>query len=91
MCQLLKGQTVSVLVWSFYSKTFHYTFEMVSDPHVVIRNLTIHLCIDQGRSIFGCVYALTISRPALSIPTTGCSPLCNTTVTVNQHINLIQI
>ncbi|KAM8740220.1 stabilin-2 isoform 1-T1 [Acanthopagrus schlegelii] len=34
-----------------------------------------------GRSIFGCVYALTISRPALSIPTTGCSPLCNTTVT----------
>ncbi|KAG7215107.1 hypothetical protein INR49_022755 [Caranx melampygus] len=36
-----------------------------------------------GSSIFGCVYTLSISfgHPDVSIPATGCSPLCNTTVT----------
>uniref|UniRef100_A0A3B4UC77 Stabilin 2 n=1 Tax=Seriola dumerili TaxID=41447 RepID=A0A3B4UC77_SERDU len=36
---------------------------------------------DQGASIFGCVYTFSIGSPAVSIPATGCSPLCNVTVT----------
>ncbi|XP_041819472.1 stabilin-2 isoform X1 [Chelmon rostratus] len=33
-----------------------------------------------GSSTFGCIYTLSISRPAVKIPTAGCSPLCNATV-----------
>ncbi|XP_071400423.1 stabilin-2, partial [Centroberyx affinis] len=32
-------------------------------------------------SIYGCVYPISIGRPPLIIPATGCSPLCNTTIT----------
>ncbi|XP_039999160.1 stabilin-2 isoform X2 [Xiphias gladius] len=34
-----------------------------------------------GSSTFGCVYTLSIGSPAVNIPATGCSPLCNATVT----------
>ncbi|KAF1394437.1 hypothetical protein PFLUV_G00000290 [Perca fluviatilis] len=34
-----------------------------------------------GSSTFGCVYVLSIGRSALQIAATGCSPLCNATVT----------
>ncbi|XP_042259475.1 stabilin-2 [Thunnus maccoyii] len=34
-----------------------------------------------GSSMFGCVYTLTLGRADVSIPATGCSPLCNATVT----------
>ncbi|GAA6235731.1 stabilin-2-like [Lates japonicus] len=34
-----------------------------------------------GSSIYGCVYSVSIGRPVVSIPVTGCSPLCNVTVT----------
>ncbi|XP_023254243.1 stabilin-2-like, partial [Seriola lalandi dorsalis] len=34
-----------------------------------------------GASIFGCVYTFSIGSPAVSIPATGCSPLCNVTIT----------
>ncbi|XP_076025570.1 LOW QUALITY PROTEIN: stabilin-2 [Genypterus blacodes] len=34
-----------------------------------------------GVSIFGCVYRLSVSLPAVSVPAAGCSPMCNTTVT----------
>ncbi|XP_040886255.1 stabilin-2 isoform X2 [Toxotes jaculatrix] len=34
-----------------------------------------------GSSTFGCVYTFSIGSPAVSIPATGCSPLCNATVT----------
>ncbi|XP_026182637.1 stabilin-2 isoform X2 [Mastacembelus armatus] len=35
-----------------------------------------------GSSIFGCVYSLSIGSDSLGIPATGCSPLCNATVTI---------
>ncbi|KAM3858894.1 stabilin-2 [Diretmus argenteus] len=35
-------------------------------------------------SIYGCVYPVTISRPSVVIPTTGCAPLCNTTITTRR-------
>ncbi|XP_059181662.1 stabilin-2 [Centropristis striata] len=34
-----------------------------------------------GSVSFGCVYTLAIGKSLLAIPTKGCSPLCNTTVT----------
>ncbi|XP_029351188.1 stabilin-2 isoform X1 [Echeneis naucrates] len=34
-----------------------------------------------GTSIFGCLYTLSIGNPAIRIPATGCSPLCNATIT----------
>ncbi|XP_037615817.1 stabilin-2 [Sebastes umbrosus] len=34
-----------------------------------------------GSSTFGCVYMLSLSISAVNIPATGCSPLCNATVT----------
>lgn len=49
MCQLLKSQTVSVLNWSLYSKTFSFLpllsvslYELQSQ--YTIRNMTTHLC-----------------------------------------------
>lgn len=41
----------------------------------------------QGSSTYGCVYSLSIGSPPVQIPATGCSPLCNITVTVNAHKN----
>lgn len=43
----------------------------------------MHLFIVQGSSTYGCIYILSISNSAIRIPGTGCSPHCNTTVTVN--------
>lgn len=37
----------------------------------------------QGSSVSGCIYSLSISSSHIKIPATGCSPLCNITVTVN--------
>ncbi|XP_054623431.1 stabilin-2 isoform X2 [Dunckerocampus dactyliophorus] len=34
-----------------------------------------------GSSVFGCLYSLSIGGTALGVPVTGCSPLCNVTVT----------
>ncbi|XP_026218248.1 stabilin-2 isoform X2 [Anabas testudineus] len=34
-----------------------------------------------GSSTYGCVYSLSIGSPPVQIPATGCSPLCNITVT----------
>lgn len=43
----------------------------------------INVCVDQGSSTFGCIYKMSIGKSALSVLGTGCSPLCNTTVMVN--------
>ncbi|XP_054481008.1 stabilin-2 [Anoplopoma fimbria] len=37
--------------------------------------------VSMGSSTFGCVYTLSIGRPTINIRATGCSPLCNATVT----------
>uniref|UniRef100_UPI0037E83392 stabilin-2 n=1 Tax=Semicossyphus pulcher TaxID=241346 RepID=UPI0037E83392 len=34
-----------------------------------------------GSSSYGCLYTLSLGKPAIRIPATGCWPLCNTTVT----------
>ncbi|XP_078127855.1 stabilin-2 [Sander vitreus] len=34
-----------------------------------------------GSSTFGCLYVMSFSGSALQIPVTGCSPLCNATIT----------
>uniref|UniRef100_A0A3Q1H6M0 Uncharacterized protein n=1 Tax=Anabas testudineus TaxID=64144 RepID=A0A3Q1H6M0_ANATE len=42
--------------------------------------IKVRLEVD-GSSTYGCVYSLSIGSPPVQIPATGCSPLCNITVT----------
>ncbi|KAF7646718.1 hypothetical protein LDENG_00183230 [Lucifuga dentata] len=46
---------------------------------------TLYKCssgVVTGLSVYGCKYSLSIGRPPIIVPATGCSPMCNTTVTM---------
>ena len=40
----------------------------------------------QDSSRFGCLYMVSIGSPPIQVPSTGCSRLCNETVTVQKHM-----
>nr|XP_019961729.1 PREDICTED: stabilin-2-like [Paralichthys olivaceus] len=58
--------------------------KIVRDECVSCLKIKVTPCssgVDTGLSRFGCLYMISVGSPPINVPATGCSLLCNTTVT----------